>query len=289
MTKGEGDEVTETLALLERIHAADLEAVHAVGRVLPDVARAAAAIATRLEAGGRWWNVGAGTSGRLGVLDASELPPTFGVPPSLVTGLVAGGRDALVEAVEGAEDDEARGGEEIRAAGVGPRDVVLGIAASGATPYVAGALRAGKDAGALTLALVCAPGARLASIAQLALVVETGPEVLRGSTRMKAGTAQKLVLNMLSTAVFASRGLVWRGEMVAMRPTNAKLRRRAVDILGRTLGVPEEKARPLLEETGWDLPTALVAARWRVSPARAAEWLAARAGNVARALEEEPS
>lgn len=281
--------MNDTLAYVSAIHGADLEAVRAVGRVLPDVARAAEAIAERLRSGGRWINVGAGTSGRLGVLDASELPPTFGVPPGLVTGLIAGGPDALVTAVEGAEDDEARGASDVDEAGIGARDVVLGIAASGATPYVAGALRRGKEAGALAVALVCAPASRLAAIADLALVVETGPEVLRGSTRMKAGTAQKLVLNMLSTAVFARRGLVWRGEMVAMRPTNAKLRQRAVDILGRTLGVPPERARPLLEATGWDLPAALVSARWGLTPARAAERLAALGGNVARALEEEPS
>lgn len=280
--------MTETLSCLEAIHAADLEAVRAVGRVLPDVARAVEAIAARLDAGGRWLNVGAGTSGRLGVLDASELPPTFGVDPSLVTGLIAGGRIALVDAVEGAEDDEAQGAEDVRRAGVGASDVVLGIAASGSTPWVAGALRFAKDVGALTVALVCAGGSRLAAMADLAIVAETGPEVLRGSTRMKAGTAQKLVLNMLSTAVFARRGLVWRGEMVAMRPTNAKLRQRAVDILGRTLGVPAENARPLLEEARWELPTALVAARWGVPPTRAAGWIAARGGNVARALEEEP-
>jgi len=246
-------------------------------------------IAGRLEAGGRWVNVGAGTSGRLGVLDASELPPTFGIPLSLVHGRIAGGRAALVDAVEGAEDDEAAGAAEIRAERLGPKDVVLGIAASGATPWVAGALGAAKEAGALAIALACAPGSRIAALADLAIVVETGPEVLRGSTRMKAGTAQKLVLNMLSTAVFARLGLVWRGEMVAMRPTNAKLRQRAVDILRRTLGIAEEEARSLLSETGWELPPALVAARWRVSPTRASEWIAACRGNVARALEEEPS
>ncbi len=281
--------MTETLELLLEIHAADLEAVRAVGNVLADAARAAEAIADRLGAGGRWINVGAGTSGRLGVLDASELPPTFGVPPALVTGRIAGGRTALVDAVEGAEDDEAAGAAEIRAEGLGQSDVVLGIAASGATPYVVGALGSAKEAGALAVALVCAPGSRIAELADLAIVVDTGPEVLRGSTRMKAGTAQKLVLNMLSTAVFARRGLVWRGEMIAMRPTNAKLRQRAVDILGRTLGVPEDAARPLLEEAGWALPAALVAARWHVSPARASEWVAACRGNVSRALEEEPS
>ena len=281
--------MTGTLAYVAAIHEADLEAFRAVGRALPDVARAADALADRLDAGGRWINVGAGTSGRLGVLDASELPPTFGVDPSLVTGLIAGGREALVRALEGAEDDEALGAADAVAAGVTARDVVLGIAASGAPPYVAGALGAGKEAGALTVALVGVPGSRLASMADLGIAVETGPEVLRGWTRMKAGTAQKLVLNMLSTAVMARRGLVWRGEMVAMRPTNEKLRRRAVEILGRLLEVPPEAAGRLLESAAWDLPAALVSARWSLPVGKARERVAALGGNVARALEEEPS
>ena len=279
----------DTLAYVSAIHEADFEAVRAVGRALPDVARAVDAVAARLDAGGKWVNVGAGTSGRLGVLDASELPPTFGVDPGLVTGLVAGGRAALVDAVEGAEDDEAQGAADVKAAGIGARDVVLGIAASGSTPYVAGALGQAKEAGALALALVCAPGSRLAAMADLALVVETGPEVLHGSTRMKAGTAQKLVLNMLSTAVMARLGLAWRGEMVAMRPTNAKLRRRAIDMMGRLLALPPGRAEGLLVESGWDLPVALAAGRWGLPAARAREWIASRSGNVARALEEGPT
>lgn len=279
----------DTLELLGRIHEADLEAVRAVGRVIPEIAHAAEEIAARLDAGGKWINAGAGTSGRLGVLDASELPPTFGVFSRLVIGIIAGGNEALVSAVEGAEDDEAQGAEDVKLAGVTSRDVVLGIAASGATPYVAGALRWGKGIGALAVALVGVPGSRLASIADLALVVETGAEVLRGSTRMKAGTAQKLVLNMLSTAVMARRGLLYRGEMVAMRPTNVKLKRRAVDILGRLLALPPEPAERLLVKADWELPVALVAERWSLTVERAREWIAARNGNVARALDEEPS
>lgn len=280
--------MTGTLDYLATIHEADLEAVRAVGRVLPDVAHAVEAIAERLDAGGKWINVGAGTSGRLGILDASELPPTFGVAPRLVTGLIAGGSEALASAVEGAEDDEAQGAEDVKLEGVTARDVVLGIAASGATPYVAGALRWGKGIGALVVALVCTPHSPLASIADLAIVVETGPEVLRGSSRMKAGTAQKLVLNMLSTAVMARRGLVYRGEMIAMRPTNVKLKRRAIDIVGRVLALPPEPAERLLDKAGWELPVALVAGKWGLSVEKATEWLAARGGNVARALDEEP-
>ena len=162
-------------------------------------------------------------------------------------------------------------------------------AASGATPYVAGALRWGKGIGALTVALVCAPHSRLASIADLAIVVETGPEVLRGSTRMKAGTAQKLVLNMLSTAVMARRGLVYRGEMIAMRPTNVKLKRRAIDIVGRVLALPPEPAARLLESAGWELPVALVSGKWGLPMEKAREWIAAKNGNVAQALDGEPA
>lgn len=279
----------DTLAYVAAIHEADLEAVRAVGRVLPEVAHAADAIAGRLDAGGKWINAGAGTSGRLGVLDASELPPTFGVAPRLVTGLIAGGSEALVNAVEGAEDDEAQGAEEMKLAGVASRDVVLGIAASGATPWVAGALRWAKGIGALTVAVVGTPRSRLASIADLAIVVETGPEILRGSTRMKAGTAQKLVLNMLSTAVMARRGLVYRGEMIAMRPTNVKLKRRAIDIVGRVLALPPEPAERLLESSSWELPVALVSGKWGVPVEKAREWIAALSGNVARALDEEPT
>ena len=278
----------DTLAYVTAIHEADLEAVRAVGRTLPEIAYAVDAIAARLDAGGKWINAGAGTSGRLGVLDASELPPTFGVKPRLVTGLIAGGSEALVNAVEGAEDDEAQGAEDVKMAGVTSRDVVLGIAASGATPWVAGALRWGKGIGALTVALVCTPHSRLASIAELAIVVETGPEVLRGSTRMKAGTAQKLVLNMLSTAVLARRGLVYAGEMIAMRPTNVKLKRRAIDIVGRVLALPPEPAERLLEKAEWNLPAALVSGKWGLTVERAAEWLATNGGNAARALDEEP-
>ncbi len=274
--------------LLERIHAADREAVEATGRALPAVASAAEAIAARLDAGGRWLNVGAGTSGRIAALDAAELPPTFGVDPGLVTTLMAGGAGAFFTAVEGAEDDEARGGEDLAAAGLTPRDAVVGVAASGSTPYVAGALRFAKGVGALTVALVCAAPSPLAELADLAIVAETGPEVLRGSTRMKAGTAQKLLLNMLSTAVMARRGLVWRDEMVAMRPTNRKLRLRAVRIVSDLASLAPEAAERILEEAGWDLPAALVSARWGLDVVRGRAWLASRGGNVARALDEEP-
>ena len=223
--------MTETEALLARMHAADTDVHVAVGEALPALARAADAIAARLEAGGRWFYAGAGTSGRLGALDAAELPPTFGTDPSLVVALLAGGTGAMFEAVEGAEDDADAGARDLVAAGMTARDAVVGIAASGATPYVRGALKEARACGALTVSVVCRPGAPLLEEAEIGILLDTGAEVLAESSRLKAGTAQKIALNMLSTAVMARRGLVYEGEMVAMRPTNEKLRKRAIRIV----------------------------------------------------------
>ncbi len=272
--------------VLRRIHESDGAAFEAVGAALPELTRAAEALSARLAAGGRWFNVGAGTSGRLGVLDAAELTPTFGVDPGLVVGLLAGGAEAMFRAVEGAEDDEAAGGRDLTGAGMTGRDAVVGLTASGRTPYVVGALRHARGMGALTIAIVCTPRTPLLELAEVPVLLDTGPEMLEGSTRMKAGTAQKLALNMLSTAVMSARGLVVNGLMVAMRPTNAKLRARAVRIAVRILGTTPERAEALLQESGWDLPAALVSSRWGVTPAAAGAHILSKAGSVARALEE---
>lgn len=274
--------------VLRRIHESDRAVFDAVGAALPALTRAAEALSARLAAGGRWFNVGAGTSGRLGVLDAAELPPTFGIDPSLVVGLVAGGAKAMFRAVEGAEDDAAAGGRDLAAAGLTGRDAVVGLAASGRTPYVIGAIRHAREAGALTVAIVCTPRTPLLELAEMPVLLDTGPEMLEGSTRMKAGTAQKLALNMLSTAVMSARGLVVDGLMVSMRPTNAKLRARAVQIAARILGKTPAAAEGLLVASGWDLPAALVSGRWSLSPETARAHLLSRAGSVARALEEAP-
>ena len=273
---------------LRRIHEADRGAFDAVGGALPALAKAADAIFARLSAGGRWFSVGAGTSGRLAVLDAAELPPTFGTDPELVTALLAGGREAMFHAIEGAEDDEEAGGRDLTLAGMTGRDAVVGLAASGRTPYVAGALRHARASGAATVALVCTPGTPLLELAEFPVLLDTGPEILDGSTRMKAGTAQKLALNMLSTAVMSERGLVVDGLMVAMRPTNAKLRTRAIRIAGRVLSASPELAEALLAKSGWDLPAALVSGRWSVTPAAARAHIATRHGSVAKALQERP-
>ena len=277
-----------TRLLLARMHEEDRRAVEAVGHALPAIEAAALAIASRLAAGGRWFNVGAGTSGRIGVLDASEVPPTFGVPESLVTALIAGGPSAVRHSAEGAEDDRAAGGRDLVEAGMTGRDAVVGIAASGTTPYVLGALDHARAAGATTVGIACVPGSPLLAAARIAVSLDTGPEAIYGSTRLKAGTAQKLALNMLSTAVMARLGLVVEGEMVGMRPTNAKLRARAVRIVCKLLGLGHEEARTLLDSAAWELPVALVSGRRRIPAGAARERLSRLGGNVAAALEGPP-
>jgi len=280
--------VTDTLAFLRRLSEADRDVPARVAEALPAIARAADAIAARLEAGGRWFYAGAGTSGRLGALDAAEIPPTFGTDPSLVVALMAGGRDAFFEAVEGAEDDETASGRDLAEAGMTGRDAVVGLSASGTTPYVRGALRFARAEGALTAAVVCRPGSPLLSEAELPILVDVGDEVLRESSRLRAGTAQKLVLNMLSTAVMAARGLVFQGEMVAMKPTNEKLRKRAIRIVRDIAGTTEEAAEDFLKKGNWNLPTALVAAKWRLDSESARSYLSKQKNNVALALSSPP-
>jgi N-acetylmuramic acid 6-phosphate etherase len=280
--------VNESLDLVTRLHEADRAVFDALGAALPAIARAADAIAERLAAGGRWFYTGAGSSGRLGALDAAELPPTFGTDPSLVVALVAGGRAAMFEAAEGAEDDASAGARDLAAAGVTRKDVVVGIAASGSTPYVAGALEEAKGAGALTVAVVCRLGAALEKRADILILLETGAEVLAESSRLKAGTAQKMALNMLSTAVMAKRGLVYRDEMVAMKPTNEKLRKRAVRIVTEIGGVDGEGAEDFLRKSNWNLPLALISAKWKLDASAAALHLSKKDSNVAAALSQPP-
>jgi N-acetylmuramic acid 6-phosphate etherase len=280
--------VNASLDLVTRRHEADRAVFDALGAALPAIARAADAIAERLAAGGRWFYAGAGSSGRLGALDAAELPPTFGTDPSLVVALVAGGRAAMFEAVEGAEDDASAGARDLAAAGVTRKDVVVGIAASGSTPYVAGALEEAKEAGALTVAVVCRLGATLEKRADILILLETGAEVLAESSRLKAGTAQKIALNMLSTAVMAKRGFVYRDEMVAMKPTNEKLRKRAVRIVTEIGGVDGEGAEDFLRKSNWNLPLALISAKWKLDASAAALHLSKKENDVAAALSSPP-
>jgi len=239
------DEVS-TLEMLGMIHASDAEAVAAVGRALPQIAVAVDAIAARIEAGGRLYYLGAGTSGRLGVLDASECPPTFNTEPELVQGIIAGGDAALRRSMEREEDNPALGAQDLEENGFGAGDALVGIAASGRTPYVLGGMEYARGLGALTVAVTCVPESPLAVAAEIAIVAETGPEVVTGSTRMKAGTATKLVLNMLSTGALVRLGYVYGNLMVSVQPANMKLADRAARIVAAITGLGYDEAARLL-------------------------------------------
>jgi len=238
-----------------RLHGGDREAVRAVGRALGAIAALADEAARALRAGGRLVYVGAGTSGRLGALDAAECPPTFGVAPSRVVALVAGGPRALRRAVEGAEDDGRAGAAAVRRARVGARDLVVGISASGTTPFVLAALAEAGRRGAGTALLTSNPAARAAGSRRV--VLETGAERVAGSTRMKAGTAAKMALGLLSTATFVRLGAVREGRMVALRAGSAKLRARAVRNVAALAGVSAARARRLLEASAWNVSRAI--------------------------------
>lgn len=277
--------------LIEQVrlmHEEDHRVPAAVEAVLPQVADAVARIAASLRRGGRLVYVGAGTSGRLAVLDAAECPPTFGIDPSRVQAVLAGGASALTEAVEGAEDDGRAGEGEIDGRAIGADDVVVGVAASGGTPFVLAAVRRARARGALTIGLTCAPGSPLVSACDLPIVPNVGPEVIAGSTRLKAGTAQKLVLNMLSTLTMVQLGKVYGNLMVDLRATNEKLRRRAVRIVAAAAAVPKAEAETALARAGGRVPVAIVMIGAGVSAAEAAERLARAGGSVRRALTATP-
>lgn len=243
-------DLLSTQALIETIHNEDASVHRAVGGELAKIATAVDHIVERLSSGGRMFYTGAGTSGRLGVLDASECPPTYNVDPSLVQGLIAGGDHALRNAVEGAEDRMEEGVDDLKANGFSGKDVLVGIAASGRTPYVVGALRHARSLGAYTIALSCVPNSRIGAEADLSIEPITGPEVVSGSTRMKAGTATKLVLNMLSTATMVRLGYVYGNLMVNVQTTNQKLRDRAERIVREATGITPKEAASLLQEAG---------------------------------------
>jgi N-acetylmuramic acid 6-phosphate etherase len=271
-----------TLDVVRLIQDEDARVAPATSVAAPAIAAAVEEIAARLAAGGRLFYVGAGTSARIAALDAAELPPTYGSAPELVQVIVAGGERALLHAVEGAEDDEEAGRCEVLER-VRTSDAVVGVAASGTTPFTVGALREARELGALTVAVTCRAGSPLATAAELAVVVETGPEVVMGSTRMKAGTAQKLVLNALSTAVMVRLGRVYSNLMVEMPATNAKLRRRAARMVELAAGVGTEAAEAALATAGGDVKAAVLIAAEGLSAAQAAERLAAHGGNLRRA------
>jgi len=263
----------------------DARVHEAVGHVLPEIAHTVERIAERLRAGGRLFYVGAGTSGRLGVLDASECPPTFGVTAELVQGIIAGGYDALYRATEASEDDREAGARDLEARGVTGRDAVVGLAASGRTPYTIGAVEWARKLGAFTAAVTCAPGSAITRAAEIAIVPVVGPEVVAGSTRLKAGTAQKLILNMLSTATMIRLGYVTGNRMTNMLPRNEKLRERGVRIFRAETGADESAARSALAAAGGDLRLALVMHGTERGRAEAERALADSRGVVQTAIE----
>jgi N-acetylmuramic acid 6-phosphate etherase len=273
-----------SLEIINLMNDEDGEVATAVRAVLPAIARAIDAIVDRLRNHGRLFYIGTGTSGRLGVLDASECPPTFGVSPDLVQAIIAGGYDACYRAVEASEDDAEAGARDLKARGFAKQDALAGIAASGRTPYTVGAVKYGRSLGAVTIALTCTPGSPITDAAEISIVPVVGPEVVAGSTRLKAGTAQKMVLNMISTASLARLGYVTGNRMTNVQTRNAKLRGRAIRILRSETGSTEVAASAVLEAANGDLPTALVMSKTDSSRAEAESALRDSRGVIVEAI-----
>jgi N-acetylmuramic acid 6-phosphate etherase len=274
-----------TARILEIVNAEDRLVADAVASQIPAIARAVDAIVAAIRRGGRLFYIGAGTSGRLGVLDAAECPPTFSADPEMVQGIMAGGEQALARATETTEDDPAIGARDLSARGFGARDVLVGIAASGRTPYVLGAIAEARRLDAITVGISGTPDSELSRAVQIAITPLTGPEVVAGSTRMKAGTATKLVLNMISTAVFIRLGYVYGNLMVNGHPKNTKLRDRATRIVAQAAGVTYEAAESLLAAAGNNVATAIVMAKTGLEREAAEQRLAASEGRISNALE----
>jgi N-acetylmuramic acid 6-phosphate etherase len=281
-----GLDLLSTRELVQAIHREDATVPRAVGRELPAIATAVDAIVRQLRSGGRLIYVGAGTSGRLATLDAAECPPTFGVSPRLVQAVVAGGWRALTRAVEGAEDDAAQGARDLAARRVGRHDAVVGLTASGTTPYVLGALKLARQRGAATIGVTSRRGAAISRIATITIAPETGPELIHGSTRLKAGSAQKAVLNTLSTASLVRLGHVYQNWMVDVALANRKLRGRGLRILREATGASESQAAKALEQAGGKMRVALVMLKTGASPAQARQRLRQARGDLRKALGE---
>ncbi|HUJ83017.1 MAG TPA: N-acetylmuramic acid 6-phosphate etherase [Candidatus Acidoferrales bacterium] len=276
-----------TLGILRALNREDARVAPAVRRELPHIARAVDAIVNSLRRGGNLYYVGAGTSGRLAVVDAAECPPTFGTPPRKVRAVIAGGARALQHAVEGAEDSTRSGVRDLRRAGVSNRDVVVGLSASGTTRYVLGALLFARRIGAVTIGVTSNPRSPLAKRSEISIAPDTGPEAIAGSTRLKAGTAQKLVLNLLSTTAMVRLGRIYENWMIHVALTNQKLRRRGARILEEAAGVAPRTAKHALRQSGHNLPVALVMLKTGASVGDAKRSLAKSRGKVRLAVEAE--
>lgn len=277
-------DLKSSLEIAQIINSEDAKVVPAVAQALPQIARAIDWIAEALANGGRLIYVGTGTSGRIAALDASECPPTFDVPPSTVQFVMAGGERALARAVEADEDSRELGAREIRKKKIRKKDVVVGIAASGRTPFTVAAVEFARRVGAKTIAVTCNPGSPLEATADLGIVVETGPEVVAGSTRMKAGTAEKMVLNMLTTGAMVRLGYVYGNLMANLHQKNTKLTERAIMIVQQAVGIDRHQARAALNRAGSDVPVAIVMAKAGVSKVKAVNYLKAAKGHVRRAI-----
>jgi len=275
-----------TEEILRLINDEDHRVPDAVGAEIPQIARAVDAVVAAIRGGGRVVYVGAGTSGRIGLLDALEWAPTFGVDPGIINAVVAGGRAALIESAAPAEDDAAAGKAEIAALRCGPADAVVGLAASGVTPFVLGAIKEARRRRSTTIGITSVPGSPLAAVVQIPITPATGAEVLTGSTRMKAGTAQKLVLNMLSTAAMVRLGKVYSNLMVDVSPRNRKLAARAKRVVAEATGLDLTESGRLLDRAGGSAKVAIVMALAGVDRNAAEERLQRAAGDVRRALEE---
>ena len=270
--------------ILKLMNEEDRRVPEAIGKVLPDISAAVEVLVESWNSEGRWIYVGAGTSGRIAALDAAECPPTFGVSPDKVKALLAGGDEAVTQAIEGAEDDRDAAVYDLKALDLRPEDVVVGLAASGRTPYVVSAIQHASEMGCSTVGISNNPGSELGEMARISIEVVTGPEVLTGSTRLKAGTSQKLVLNMLSTAAFTRLGKVYRNFMVDVQATNEKLKGRARRIVCDISGVSVDEADELLRLSHGSVKLAIVMANAQVSASKAQGLLDDSRGNVRQAL-----
>ena len=275
-----------TLEMVRLINEEDKKVAVAVEAELEHIAAAIDIIAAQLRMGGRLIYSGCGTSGRLGVLDAAECPPTYSTDPNRVVGLIAGGKEAMFSAVEGAEDSEQLGAEDLKKIGFGSRDVLVGIAASGRTPYVIGAMKYARSCGAHVFGVTCSPGSEIEREAEIAITPTPGPEVVTGSTRMKSGTAQKMVLNMLSTGAMIKLGKVYGNLMVDVKPSNEKLIHRCQRIVSEAAHVSEEEATAVLEKCDYRPKTAIVMLLRKVGAEEAKELLERNEGKVSAAIGE---
>lgn len=273
-----------TIDMVKTINEEDHKVADAVATQNSQIAQAIDVAASKYGAGGRLIYIGAGTSGRLGVLDAAELVPTYGIKPEQAIGLIAGGKGAMYVAVEGAEDSPELAAQDLHDLNLNKNDVVLGLAASGRTPYVVGGLDYARKVGAATIAIACVKDSVIGQHAQVAIEAVVGPEVITGSTRMKAGTAQKMILNMISTGVMIRQGKVYQNVMIDVLPTNKKLVDRAIRIITAVTDVPAEKAEKLLHDADKDVALAIVMAKTRLNKEKAAKLLAKNNENVSQVL-----